>query len=70
MEVHRNWPRGIELRLYLNINGYGSSVIAALLKMGIKRNLYYEIKDTEVEEKFDGVHVYKQKIRTKVYGLN
>jgi len=58
------------LRLYLNINGYGSSVIAALLKMGIKRNLYYEIKDTEVEEKFDGVHVYKQKIRTKVYGLN
>jgi hypothetical protein len=70
MEVHRNCPRGIELRLYLNTNGFGSTVIAALIKMGLKRNLYYEIKDTVVEEKYDGVHAYKQKVRTKVYGLN
>ena len=38
--------------------------------MGLKKNLYYEIQDRIVEEKQDGVHAYKQKIRTKVYGLN
>lgn len=38
--------------------------------MGLKKNLYYEIKDVVQEEKQDGVHAYKQKIRTKVYGLN
>lgn len=36
----------------------------------MKRNLYYEIKDVTIEERQDGVHAYKQKIRTKVYGLN
>lgn len=39
------------------------------MKMGLKRNLYYEIKDIVVEERQDGVHSYKQKVRTKVYGL-
>jgi hypothetical protein len=38
--------------------------------MGLKKNLYYEIKDVIQEERQDGVHAYKQKIRTKVYGLN
>lgn len=51
-------------------NGYGSSVISRLIKAGLKKNLYYEIKDVTVEERQDGVHAYKQKIRTKVYGLN
>lgn len=37
--------------------------------MGLKKNLYYEIKDVVVEERQDGVHAYKQKVRTKVYGL-
>lgn len=50
--------------------GYGSTVISKLIKMGLKRNLYYEIKDVTVEEKQDGIHSYKQKIRTKVFGLN
>ena len=50
--------------------GYGSTVISKLVKMGIKKNLYYEIKDIVVEEKQDGIHSYKQKIRTKVFGLN
>ena len=58
------------MRLYLNTNGYGSSVISKLIKAGLKKNLYYEIKDVTVEERQDGVHAYKQKIRTKVYGLN
>lgn len=38
--------------------------------MGLKKNLYYEIKDQVVEERQDGVHAYKHKVRTKVYGLN
>lgn len=50
--------------------GYGSTVISKLIKMGLKRNLYYEIKDVTVEERQDGIHAYKQKVRTKVYGLN
>lgn len=50
--------------------GYGSSVVSNLIKMGLKRNLYYEIKDVVTEERQDGVHAYKQKIRTKVYGIN
>lgn len=36
----------------------------------MKKNLYYEIKDVVTEERNDGIHTYKQKIRTKVYGLN
>ena len=50
-------------------NGFGATVIAKLIKMGLKKNLYYEIKDIVVEERQDGVHSYKQKVRTKVYGL-
>ena len=50
--------------------GYGSTVISKLIKMGLKKNLYYEIKDVTVEERQDGIHAYKQKIRTKVFGLN
>lgn len=38
--------------------------------MGLKKNLYYEIKDVIAEERQDGIHAYKRKIRTKVYGLN
>lgn len=49
--------------------GFGATVISKLIKMGLKKNLYYEIKDQVVEERQDGVHAYKQKIRTKVYGL-
>ena len=49
--------------------GFGSTVISKLIKMGLKKNLYYEIKDVVVEERQDGVHAYKQKVRTKVYGL-
>lgn len=50
--------------------GFGATVISKLIKMGLKKNLYYEIKDIVVEERQDGVHAYKQKVRTKVYGLN
>ena len=50
-------------------NGFGATVIAKLMKMGLKKNLYYEVKDVVVEERQDGIHAYKQKVRTKVYGL-
>lgn len=54
----------------MKYKGFGSTVISKLKKMGIQKNLYYEIKDVTVEERQDGVHAYKQKIRTKVFGLN
>ena len=53
----------------MKLNGFGATVISKLIKMGLKKNLYYEIKDVVAEERQDGVHAYKQKIRTKVYGL-
>ena len=49
--------------------GFGATVISKLIKMGLKKNLYYEIKDVIAEERQDGVHSYKHKVRTKVYGL-
>lgn len=50
--------------------GYGASVISYLLRTPIKRNLYFEIKDRINEERVDGVHTFKHKVRTKVYGLD
>lgn len=67
--IVKNWMPNAVVSVERN-GGYGSSVIAKLIKMGLKKNLYYEIKDVVVEEKQDGIHAYKQKIRTKVYGLN
>ena len=67
--IVKNWLPNAVINVERN-GGFGSSVIAKLLKMGLKKNLYYEIKDITVEERQDGIHAYKQKIRTKVYGLN
>ena len=39
-------------------------------RAGLTKNMYYEIKDVVVEDRMDGVHAYKHKIRTKVYGVN
>lgn len=66
--IVKNWMPNAIVNVERN-GGYGATVIAKLLKMGLKKNLYYEIKDQVVEERQDGVHAYKQKIRTKVYGL-
>ena len=67
--IVKNWMPNAVVNIERN-GGYGSSVISRLIKAGLKKNLYYEIKDVTVEERQDGVHAYKQKIRTKVYGLN
>lgn len=66
--IVKNWMPNAIVNVERN-GGYGSTVISYLIKMGLKKNLYYEIKDVVVEERQDGVHAYKQKIRTKVYGL-
>ena len=50
--------------------GYGSSVIAQLLKTKIKRNLYYEIKDKVLEERTQGAHIQKMSRKVKVYGYD
>ena len=67
--IVKHWMPNAVVNVERN-GGYGSTVIAKLIKMGLKRNLYYEIKDVTVEDRQDGVHAYKQKIRTKVFGLN
>lgn len=67
--IVKNWMPNAVINVERN-GGFGSTVISKLIKMGLKKNLYYEIKDIVQEEKQDGVHAYKQKIRTKVYGLN
>jgi hypothetical protein len=67
--IVKNWMPNAVVSVERN-GGYGASVISKLIKAGLKKNLYYEIKDVTIEERQDGVHAYKQKIRTKVYGLN
>ena len=50
--------------------GFGSSVISYLKGTSVKRNLYFEIKDRVVEEKYNGMTMVKLKQMTKVYGLD
>ena len=66
--ITKNWMPNAVINVERN-GGFGSTVISKLLKMGLKKNLYYEIKDVIAEERQDGVHAYKTKIKTKVYGL-
>ena len=51
-------------------NGVGTGVLAKLIKSKIKSNLYYEIKERVIEEKYDGIHINRQKQMTKVFGLD
>ena len=67
--ITTNWMPNVVINVERN-GGYGITVISRLLKMGIRKNLYYEIKDVVVEERQDGVHAYKEKVRKKVYGTN
>ena len=50
--------------------GFGSSVLAQLIKTKIKRNLYYEIKDRVYEERSQGMHIQKMTKKVKVYGYD
>lgn len=50
--------------------GFGATVVSELMKTKVKRNLYYEIKDRVIEEKYNGMRMAKKKQKTKVYGLD
>lgn len=50
--------------------GFGASVLQQLIKTKIKRNLYYEIKDRVIEERFDGMNTVKKSKKIKVYGFD
>lgn len=50
--------------------GFGRGVIQRLVKTNIKRNLYFEIKEKDVEEVLTGHMITKRKALVKVYGLN
>ena len=50
--------------------GFGASVLQQLIKTKIKRNLYYEIKDRVIEERFDGMNTVKKTKKIKVYGFD
>ena len=49
--------------------GFGASVLAQLIKTKIKRNLYYEIKDKVLEEKFNGMTMQKVTRKVREYGF-
>ena len=67
--IVKSWMPNAILSIERN-GGFGAAVIANLVKAGLRKNLFYEIKDVLVEEKHDGIHAYKQKIKTKVFGIN
>ena len=50
--------------------GYGASTLSLLIKTKIKRNLYFEIKDRVIEERFDGFKTEKKTKKVKVYGFD
>lgn len=50
--------------------GFGVSVIQRLCKTSVKKNLYWEVKDKVIEERFNGVRLEKRPQRIKVYGLD
>ena len=50
--------------------GFGASVLQELIKTKIKANLYYEIKDRVIEERYDGMNTVKRTKKIKVYGFD
>ena len=58
------------MRLYLNLLGFGTSVIQRLVKTSVKKNLYWEIKEKVIEETYNGIRMVKRPQRVKVYGLD
>lgn len=48
--------------------GYGASVLSKLVTTSIKKNLYWEIQDRVLEERFNGAHINRKTQKVKVYG--
>lgn len=58
------------MRLIINTLGYGTSVIAKLVKSNIKRNLFFQIKDRVIEEQIISGATHRRTQQVKVYGLD
>ena len=54
----------------MKLKGFGRGVIQRLVKTNIKHNLYFEIKEKDVEEILTGHMITKRKALVKAYGLN
>ena len=50
--------------------GYGRSVVHRLVKTNVKKNLYFEIKEKDIEEVITGHMITKRKALVKQYGTN
>ena len=50
--------------------GFGASVLKYLINTSCKQNLYYEIKEKVLEERFNGNNIGKYKKLMKVYGFD
>lgn len=50
--------------------GFGASVLKYLIGTSVKKNLYYEIKEKVLEERFNGNSISKYKKMMKVYGFD
>lgn len=55
---------------HIYYSGFGASTLSLLIKTKIKRNLYFEIKDRVIEERFDGFKTEKKTKKVKVYGFD
>lgn len=50
--------------------GFGASVLSTLVKSKIKKNLYFEVKDRVIEERFNGVKRAQKTVKKKVFGFD
>lgn len=50
--------------------GFGASVLSLLVKSKIKKNLYFEIKDRVIQERYDGIKTVYKKTKVKSYGTD
>ena len=48
--------------------GFGASVLSKLVTTSIKKNLYWEIQDRVLEERFNGTHINRKTQKVKIYG--
>lgn len=50
--------------------GFGASVLSVLAKSKIKKNLYFEIKDRVIEERFNGIKPVRKTVQKKCFGFD
>lgn len=58
------------MRLIINNTGFGTSVIAKLVKSNVKRNLFFTIKDRVIEEQVINGVTHRRQQKVKVYGFD